>query len=388
MIFRVVASWLLGSVFFLAGAYAQGVPASTPGAHIQWNPQTLTLVQSGGNYARIVRLPSRQLACVFEMGPQVFLRRSQDEGKTWDAPKLVATWPEGSLSNPELLSLRNGTLLCFVNERPWNGRRAPAPLPTRAQARYGIALTRSTDGGLTWSPLSVLFQGGSEGGTGCWEPTAVEIPEGAMTGELLLFFANEFPYPKTTEQEISLLRSNDGGRTWSNPPQTVSFRARSRDGMPVPVLLPGVGVAVAIEDNGLSGTFKPSIVFSDLATDFHGGPVLAGSPRRWGALAAPLPPATYAGAPYLRQMPGGATVLSFQQGDDPNDLHSARMAVSVGDRSARGFGTPSFPFPETPGHGQLWNSLFVKDAQTVTAVTSAFINGTRGVWTMDGYFVP
>ena len=376
-------SFFLGSL--LAGSSAAG--QALPPPRIEWNPASLTLVQAGGNYARIVRLPGGgPLVCAFELAGKVAVRRSTDEGRTWTPPTTVAAWPLGSLSNPELLALRNGTLLCFFNERPRGGS-SPAGQAAPRQP-FAIALSRSADGGNTWSPVTVLYRAGTESGTGCWEPAAVELPNGVFTGEIQLFFANEQPYPKTAEQEISLLRSTDGGHTWSGA-QAASFRAGSRDGMPVPVVLrDNAGVALAIEDNGLSGTFKPGIVFSDLATGWRGGPVRADSPRRWGALAVPLPPAVYAGAPYLRQMPGGETVLSFQQGDDPNNLRSARMAVSLGDRNARNFGVPSFPFPPTPGRGQLWNSLFVKDAQTITAVTSAFLNGQGGVWTMDGRVVP
>lgn len=359
---------------------AQTVPL-TPS--ITWDAASLTLVQPHGNYARLVRLPDTRLVCAYEVGPRVFLGRSTDNGKTWSAPIPVAAWPDGALSNPDLLALRDGTLLCFYNQRPRNDRRPPGAPPRP----YGIALSRSTDGGTTWDASATLFQAGTDPGTGCWEPAAVEVPAGAMTGEIQLFFANEQPYPRTTEQEISLLRSADGGRSWTGP-QPAIFRARSRDGMPSPLVLRDhLGVAVAVEDPGLSGTFKPSIAFSDLATDWRGGPVPGNSPRRWGALASPLPPAVYAGAPCLRQLPAGETVLSFQQGDNPNDLRSTRMAVCLGDAHARNFGPPGYPFPVTPGHGQVWNSLFVKDAQTITAVTSAFLNGVGGIWTIDGHIV-
>ncbi|MDF2441108.1 MAG: hypothetical protein JWN98_2092, partial [Abditibacteriota bacterium] len=163
--------------------------------------------------------------------------------------------------------------------------------------------------------------------------------------------------------------------------------AGSRDGMPVPVLLRNNGgIAMAIEDNGLSGTFKPVIVWTSLADNWRSGAVNANSPRRWSALQPPLPPAVYGGAPYLRQMPSGATILAYQQGDTGN-LDLARMVVGVGDAQARNFSTLSHPFPHSPGKSQLWNALFVKNRNTITAISQTSINGIGGIWSIDGRLV-
>jgi len=158
--------------------------------------------------------------------------------------------------------------------------------------------------------------------------------------------------------------------------------------MPVALALAnGAGVAVAIEDNGLCGTFKPTILFSPLDDVWRLGPVTGESPRRWNALADPLPAYVYAGAPYLRQFPSGETVLSFQCGEDGNIRHS-RIVVCLGDASAREFRQLSMPFPETPGSAQLWAGLCVQDAHTVTVLATATINGQRGVWSIDGHAIP
>src|SRR5690606_35129826 len=92
------------------------------------------------------------------------------------------------------------------------------------------------------------------------EPAAIQLPN----GQIQLFFANEGPYTGSSEQNISLLRSNDLGETWTVDPEIVSFRAGSRDGMPVPLLLQGSDeVIVAIEDNG-KVNFKPYIIRNNL----------------------------------------------------------------------------------------------------------------------------
>lgn len=337
---------------------------------VTWDAQTLRLVARDGAYGRMAAVSGRGLIFVCERERGVVWRQSRDAGATWSEARPVAAWDAGKLANPELLELADGALLCFHNRRPDAGSKQP----------YAIAVSRLAKGGEAWSAPELLFEAGSEKENGCWEPAAVQLP----SGEIELFFANEAPYRTSDEQEISLMRSTDGGRTWS-PPERVGFRAGHRDGMPVPLLLAnGAGVAVAIEDNGLGGgTLKPAILFTTLNDVWRSGAVTGDSSRRCPALAEPLPAPTYAGAPYLRQMPGGETVLAFQRSDDGEMRHS-RIAVGVGDARARGFGGLSYPFPETPGHAQLWASLCVKSDRTITAQGTLTVNGVRGVWSIDG----
>ena len=68
-------------------------------------------------------------------------------------------------------------------------------------------------------------------------------------------------------------------------------------------------------------------------------------------------------------------------------LERARMVVCIGSRDAKHFDRPTRPFPED-AVPQLWNALFVKDARSVTAVSSMTIDGTRGIWVVDGKVNP
>lgn len=103
---------------------------------------------------------------------------------------------------------------------------------------------------------------------------ALQLPDGHVE----LFFADESPYGHSDEQQISMMRSDDGGETWGTV-QCVSFRRGARDGMPVPVYLPRRDeVVVAIEDNGLAGRFKPVTVRS--SEGWRDGCVEGDSPRR------------------------------------------------------------------------------------------------------------
>jgi hypothetical protein len=312
-----------------------------------------------------VRARNNDILCSYERAGKIFVARSRDEGRTWDDEVLAAEYPFGNAPNPELLLLDNGWVLLSYNERP-NDRLHP----------FAISLAFSRNEGGQWEGHRQIYVAGIDPGTGCWEPAAVQMP----SGEVQLFFANENPYPNSTEQEITMLRSADRGETWSEPKQ-VSLRPEHRDGMPVPLLLAdGSGLAIAIEDNGVAGAFKPSIVFTALEDTWSQSSRLA-------ALDPQLPEPVYAGAPYLRQFPRGETVLSVQSGEGrsrQSTLTYSQMVVYIGDASARHFANGAVPFPIAPEGSGLWNSLFIKNETTVTAITGGVVNGTRGLWAIDG----
>lgn len=352
---------------------------------IQWDPSTLRLIEQGGGYGRMVRLRDGSIACAFDHQRKMWLRRSTDGGTTFGTPVLVAAEPDCLLTNAGLLSLKDGALLYFWNERPLAAisahRHSDAAKSTRP---FLIRISRSTNLGQSWSPAQTLYTAGTTFQTGCWEPAAVQLPN----GEIQLFFANEAPFPKSDEQEITLLRSTDGGKTWSQG-QRIVFRSNHRDGMPAPlILLHNRGIVVAIEDNGLSGDrFKPAIIHMALSADWR-MPVIDGvSPFRQSALALPLDPQTYAGAPYLVQLPSGPTLLSYQESFD-GTLDHCRMAVCVGTEDAADFANKNYPLETDHNIPQAWNSLFVRDSNTVTALLTTSVKGVLGLWAIDGYLVP
>jgi hypothetical protein len=357
-------------------------PVHAGALEIQWRPETVRLIERDGDYARMARLSDGAIACAYDYDGKMCLRRSTDDGLTWGQRIQVAEEPDCWLTNAYLLPLANRDLLYFWNERPraalrFQRRPAPRGLLTRP---FLIRMARSSDWGVTWSSPTTLYEAGPTYQDGCWEPAAIQLTD----GEVQVYFSNERPYPDTDEQEISLLRSKDGGRTWSKA-ERVAMRARHRDGMPAPLALAGGhGILVAIEDNGLSsGSFKPAIVSTTADDNWSSGPVGGDSNKRWGALAMPLEPDWYGGAPFLAQLPSGETLLSYQESSD-GSLRTCQMAVCVGDASGRRFGRKTYPLPSPAPPGQLWNSLFVKNADTVTAILGGTVNGVRGVWAIDG----
>lgn len=344
--------------------------ASADPPRIEWQRDTLCLIQRDACYGRIVREASRTLLCCFEWRGQIWVKHSEDEGHSWRDAIQVTHYEHGNAANPELLQLLNGTILCFYNERPGDGIHP-----------FQIAFCTSEDSGQSWSHKEVLYTADTVGENGCWEPAAIQLPD----GEIQVFFANENPYRSSTEQEITLIRGDPDAKSWKEP-ERISFRPGHRDGMPVPVMLQdGKGIAVAIEDNGLCGAFKPVILHTSRSVNWNQPSIDGGSVHRWSALKRELAPEVYAGAPYLRQMPSGETLLSFQIQDE--NRSQRQMTVYVGDSEARNFDSGSFPF-DLPGDVPCqWGSLFIKDDRTVTAVGTTLIEGVPGLWSIDGTLV-
>ena len=151
------------------------------------------------------------------------LRRSADGGDTWTAPEKVfhpfEVENEGGkarihIANSELLQLSTGELLAACNYRP----SVPEITP------FAIAVCRSTDNGHTWSRPQVIYEAGPRFTDGCWEPCFLELPD----GDVQVYFANEGPYTRSSEQQITVHTSHDKGLTWGDF-RTVCFRKDSRD---------------------------------------------------------------------------------------------------------------------------------------------------------------
>jgi hypothetical protein len=379
---------LKGCPLFLAMlCCVAAAPIPARGITIQWDASTLRLIEADADYPRMARLADGKLACAFDRDRKMWLKISPDGAKSWGKPILVASQNGSWLTNASLLPLQNGSLLYFWNDRPMDAvrhehHRAKPGILTRP---IRIRMARSNDNGQTWSGPVTLYAGGPTFQDGCWEPAGLQLPAtDQKPGEVQVYFSNEFPYQTTDEQEISLLRSFDSGKTWSKA-ERISMRKGHRDGMPSPLLLAdGKGIVVAIEDNGVSGgRFKPSIVFTPIADNWHSGAVAGDSVNRWGALQPPLDAHWYAGAPFLAALPSGRTLLSFQESAE-GLLDRCRMVVCIGDLSAKNFANKTHPFPADPSGNQAWNSLFVKDANTVIALSTATIKGRRGVWMIQG----
>lgn len=262
-------------------------------AGIQWDTEQPVLIQEGGHYERIAGLYHRTLIDSYDFRRTSHVRTSHGDGKTWQAPVMAAKIPAGTNTNTELCLLKNGDVLSFFNFRPDINSGLP----------FAIVISRSSEQCLTWSKPETLYKSDLKFGDGCWEPTCIQLRDESLH----LYFANEHPYQKSSEQEIELMLSFNQGATWSKV-ERIDFRKNHRDGMPLPVTAPDIGrIFMAIEENGLNGDFKPVIISTKIESNcWRNGTLEGNSPDLWSVLATPLRPETYAGASCLRRLPDGA----------------------------------------------------------------------------------
>ena len=363
---------LIFSFFLYADLFAY-----QDGSRIAWDYTTGKYV-TNGVYSRVKRLNTGELALVYSDGPNVYIRKSSDNGGTWSGQVLVASQASYNNTNADMIQLSNGWLLYA-----WNGR----PV-TDGTVPYIIKTKLSKDNGATWVNEQLIYTADVVAANGCWEPALIQLP----SGEIQLFFSNENPYRNSNDQEIDMVRSYDNAATWSGIVVT-SHRSGGRDGMPIPLYLKNnSNLVYSIEDPGYNGTFKPVIISSSVQSDWNGGTVPGNSPNRWGALRSDyaLPASVYAGAPYLIQMANGETVISCQSEQGRNAGNST-MQVYIGDENAQNFSRQNTPFPYLAAAGTAnWNAMLALDENTIMATSSINTagNGPSGIWIITGKIIP
>ena len=354
----------LSAFILFVNTLPSGAVVKTTATRIAWDYSSQRIIaEEGGGYARVICLNDGSYSAVYESGGKSLLRRSYDKGATWtDRHIVVDSYLKDGVrikaANPEIYQLSDGTLLYGVNYRPSKEEVEP----------WSIAVARSVDGGLSWSSPEIIYRAESRFCDGCWEPCFLEMPDGSVH----VYFANEGPYTDSSEQEIACMISSDSGRTWGEY-RTVSFRAGHRDGMPVARIF-NDEIVVAIEDNA-HGEFVPYTVRCSV-DDVWKQPVYADSENRVYALRDSLHhTSTYGGAPYLLKLPNGDAAMSYQRSYRPGKWNLDKMEVVVGDRRARNFGNPSYPFEVPDGKSCMWNSICLLDDYTIAAVGSLNVGG-------------
>ena len=350
---------------------------------IEWDNNSLVCIADEGGYPRLIRMLDESFLAVYEnRRGDVAIKKSFDNGANWN-DEVVSfeafnytnnTTGENikvNIANPEIIQLPSGDLLLAVNLRP----RIEGVFP------FSIALKRSTDNGKTWSDSSILFQAATHFKDGCWEPSFLLLPDGTIQ----IYFANEFPYLQSDEQEISVLTSTDNGYTWDSEPKTVSFRNGHRDGMPVAVH-DGESIYLVIEDN-VSGQFKPWLLSNPVNKSWE-SPILADSPKRYSALKNILPDTVYAGAPYMIRLNNGIYLISYQTTESrTSNWELSTMEVVLSDKPYD-FRNPSQPFDVPINKEAKWNALSYLGNNTIAALASTNFNSDKiGVWMIKGKIV-
>ncbi|MGD9519869.1 MAG: sialidase family protein, partial [Armatimonadota bacterium] len=154
------------------------------------------------------RLSNGDLLCVFyagyghvslpnaewPKGGRICFVRSSDEGRTWTEPRILYDDADDN-RDPHIAQLSDGTLICsFFSLRPRDTR----------WDLVGVQITRSHDGGETWDETAENLAPGHA----CSAPVR-QMPDGtALLGIYTGAGGSDWG---------GVLRSTDGGKTWSQP---------------------------------------------------------------------------------------------------------------------------------------------------------------------------
>lgn len=343
------------------GAMPQVIAAQTPNTlllkrevALSWNPASEQVVfapSSGGTwYPRLLILSNGHWLCAYDTNEGasntcVRISRSTDAGKTWFSLSQ-ASFGSGNAANGELIELPGGEILCAY-------RIVDGDTKT-------LKVSRSTDGGSTWQPLSTIISNTD----GVWEPQMIRKAD----GQLLVFYAQEGDVDGN-DQVIEMQRSDDNGKSWHSP-QVVSRQAGSRDGMPVATLLANGDILVVLEGHNVkrAGQFCTWSVRST-----NGG-------RTWGPrrlVYAPADSSRRAVAPYIVAVPAGPIFVSFQTDED--DKTRLKLGVVSSIDNGRTWTVQPKPFQQNTAGQYSWNALCMEDPNTLIAVTAASGSGQHQI---------
>jgi hypothetical protein len=172
----------------------------------------------------------------FAFRGDLMFSRTTDSGATWSAPRnLLSTNANLFTSGNIVAVLPNGTLVDVFELAKGSGIQ-----PSSNQ--FTESVIRSTDKGLTWSPVIDISSDQSvavrDPDTGAPERTGAGLPNVAVApnGTLYVVWADS-RFSGGVRDDIVLSKSTDGGLTWSTPIKV------NQTPVPVPAFTPAVAVA-------------------------------------------------------------------------------------------------------------------------------------------------
>jgi Neuraminidase (sialidase) len=180
------------------------------------------VVSGSGYFPVLIRLQDGKLMAVLRGGAPHIGRNgrldvvtSTDEGKTWSAPRTVIDGPDDD-RNPAFGQLKNGDiLLAYAIIRGYDESGLKLLAKTRDQRIVeGVYVMRSTDGGKTWSTPEL-----SEPIHALQRGGGTISPYGKMVqladGTVLMSVYYEFFDDRGNRDYV--FRSHDGGKSWGEP---------------------------------------------------------------------------------------------------------------------------------------------------------------------------
>jgi hypothetical protein len=196
-----------------------------------WEPARAIFAPRANRFSignQIVVLPNGDLVDVMFLGHgsgnqrggwDVAVVRSTDRGVTWSSPIIVSSVQAVGVTDPETgEGVRTGDIIPDIAVdyasgalyAVWQDGRFSEPPPGHAYA--GIALSKSTDGGFTWSsPVQVNQRPDVQAFT-----AAVEVANDGTVGVTYYDFRNNTSDPDTLPTDYFIVHSHDGGATFGD----------------------------------------------------------------------------------------------------------------------------------------------------------------------------
>jgi hypothetical protein len=182
------------------------------------NSVTADPVRPGSAYQIWDRLELSADGALLFGGPTL-LSTTRDFGRTWSAPQTIVHTRQfqQTIGNVIVADSRTGALYDVYESLQFTDATASQLVFARSE------VVRSTDGGRTWSAPSIVANDSSVGdvdpNTGAQLRTGAGLPQPAIdprTGELYVVYEGT-DFTGGAYNQIQLVHSVDGGRTWSGP---------------------------------------------------------------------------------------------------------------------------------------------------------------------------
>ncbi|KAL4793172.1 Sialidase [Aspergillus venezuelensis] len=316
------------------------------GSRVINNDERVLCSHPRGTYPRLAKLSDGSILSAFTRrdGETRILRigRSTDGGYNFEDFSEVSRG-NGDVDNMYLLEISPGVVLAAFRNHD---------LGPNGPTHFRITICRSQDGGKTWRFLSQAAE--KRAPLGIWEP----FMRMGLNGEVMLTYSQEYAH---NNQCTMLVRSTDGGATWTSPHCLEGERDLVRDGMNgiAKTWDNGREALLMVFETTTFGTFDLEALIS-----YDDGHTWGNRHRVY------VPPRGHnAGSPQVASFGDGSLAVIFMTDEDHQHVQwtkNAAVKVVFGSPPVNGHVQWSQPQVICP-HLSHWPGIFALDDRTLLA---------------------